>query len=136
MPDKKPRELCPGLFYAEAITNSLIKEFKKTPLSDKEARETALLAALDYAHTLSNVAEPLVRGTDWQGEFDALAERLKNLARPWHEEHNQQFLPCDKVQLAIDVVYELQREVIELKREVIRRRKKQAVVSVEEGRAA
>jgi len=135
MPSQTNREACPGYLYASAIAQSLIRDFKKVPLADKEARGEKLLAALDYGRTLLQVAEPLVKGTPHQGAFEELYQQLQNLARPWSDEAREHFIEDSRTGLVVEVVYELQRDIRELKR-AVSKKKKAAPVVMDEGRAA
>ena len=106
----------PGYFYAEAITEAFIRDVKSVPYEDKEGRERKLLAALDYGRTLLNVAEPLARAHGFPCAYADLYQRIQNLARPWRDDGKEQFIESPKVELVLDVLYEVQREIRELKK--------------------
>lgn len=135
MPDDMRRELCPGYLYAQAIAHSLIKEFKKTPLTEKERREEKLLAVLDFGRTLLNIAAPIAEAHGFKGAFFDLYQECQDCARPWADASKEHFIEDSKTALVLDVVYEVQRELREVKR-AIAKKKKAAVVTPLEGRAA
>lgn len=133
MTAEKLRALCPGYFYAEAITDALIRDVKSVPLAERERREAKLQLALDYGRTLLQVAEPLARKAGFPGIYESLYNRIQDMARPWCDDGKEQFIEGTKTELCLEVLYEVQREIRE--RLPLKNGKRVFVVDAE-GRAA
>lgn len=112
-PQKASARDIPGLFYAGAIVEALLRDYHQADKAQKPALEAELL---DFGRMLLNVAAPLaVKAGYGQAPFEQLYKRCQSILAPHWERHDANFPTTpDKSGLILDVCYETQRQLREL----------------------
>jgi hypothetical protein len=104
----------PGHFWAEATVTSLLRQYRAA--TTEEARELLIPEILNLGRVLLNVAAPLSKAAGFGFEaFEKLYNQCQNTVRPWAQDDSNYPQPANREELILDVLYEVQREVRQLR---------------------